>query len=125
MLGKRQDKMETFVGSNTRIRGEAEVKGSIRIDGRYEGNIRSDWVVIGEKGYMKGDIFATGVIVGGTVEGNIVASESLEIKSKGSVVGDVQTKKLTIIEGGIFQGRSIMKDEKKIVELEKKTSPIK
>ncbi len=125
MLGKRQDKMETFVGSNTRIRGEAEVTGSIRIDGRYEGNIRSDWVVIGEKGYMKGDIFATGVIVGGTVEGNIVASESLEIKSKGSVLGDVQTKKLTIIEGGIFQGRSVMKDEKKIVELEKKTSQIK
>lgn len=125
MLGKKQDKMETFVGSNTKIRGEAEVHGSIRIDGRYEGNIRSDWVVIGEKGHMKGDIFATGVIVGGTVEGNIVASESLEIKSKGSVFGDVQTKKLTIIEGGIFQGRSVMKDEKKIVELEKKTSQIK
>jgi len=125
VLGKRLDKIETFVGANTLIKGETEVKGSIRIDGTFEGNIRSDWVVIGEKGYMKGDIFAKAVIVGGKVEGNIVATDSLEIKSKGSVLGDVQTKKLTIIEGGLFEGRSIMKEQKKVVELEQKTSQIK
>ncbi len=122
MLSKRSDKIETFIGANSSIKGEAELKGTIRIDGKFEGNIRADWVVIGEKGYMKGDIYATGVIVGGTIEGNIIASESLEIKSKGRVYGDVQTKKLTIIEGGVFEGRSRMKDQSKVVELEQKVA---
>ena len=126
MFNKRHDKIETLIGSNSFLQGEAEIKGTIRIDGRYEGNIKADWVVIGEKGYLKGDVRAGGVIVGGTIEGNITASDSIEINAKGKVLGDVQTQRLTIIEGGLFEGHSSMKRENtKVLELqkEKKQNP--
>ncbi|NOY39788.1 MAG: polymer-forming cytoskeletal protein [Nitrospirae bacterium] len=123
MFNKKNDRIETLIGSNTIIKGDIEIKGTIRIDGRFEGTIKADWIVVGENGHLKGDAFANGVIAGGTVEGNISTSESVEINSSGKVFGDVQTKKLVIIEGGIFEGRSRMqkgqKEEKKVVELQK------
>ncbi|NOZ25410.1 MAG: polymer-forming cytoskeletal protein [Nitrospirae bacterium] len=120
MFNKKNDRIETLIGSNTTIKGEIDIKGTIRIDGRFEGTIKADWIVIGESGYLKGDALADGVIVGGTVEGNISTRESVEINSSGKVVGDVQTQKLVIIEGGLFEGRSKMqKEETKVVELPK------
>lgn len=123
MFNKKNDRIETLIGSNTIIKGDIEIKGTIRIDGRFEGTIKADWIVVGENGHLKGDAFANGVIAGGTVEGNISTSESVEINSSGKVFGDVQTQKLVIIEGGIFEGRSKMqkehKQEKKVVELQK------
>jgi len=120
MFNKKNDRIETLIGSNTTIKGDIEIKGTIRIDGRFEGTIKADWIVIGESGYLKGDALANGVIVGGTVEGNISTSDSVEINSSGRVFGDVQTQKLVIIEGGIFEGRSKMqKEETKVVELPK------
>ncbi|RME67747.1 MAG: polymer-forming cytoskeletal family protein [Nitrospirae bacterium] len=111
MLGKRVDKVETIIGSNTRMKGEVELKGALRVDGVFEGNLHADSVVIGEKGRVKGELRASAVVIGGTVEGNVYASEYVEIKSKGRMIGDVTTKKLTIIEGGIFEGRSNMTKE--------------
>jgi cytoskeletal protein CcmA (bactofilin family) len=124
MLSKKPDKIETMIGANSLLRGEIEVKGTLRIDGRIEGNCKADWVVAGEKGCIKGDIQANGVIVGGTVEGNITGRESVEIKSHGRVCGDIRTQKLIIIEGGVFDGNSTMKkDEGKVLELQhQKTS---
>ncbi len=113
MFNKKHNKIETLTGLHSLIKGEAEIKGTIRVDGRFEGHLKADWVVVGEKGYLKGDIRATGVIVGGTIEGNIFANDSLEIQSKGKVCGDVQTQKLTITEGGLFEGKSKMNKEDK------------
>jgi len=126
MFNKKNDRIETLIGGNTIIKGDIEIKGTIRIDGRFEGTIKADWIVVGENGHLKGDAFANGVVAGGTVEGNISTSESVEINSSGKVFGDVQTQKLVIIEGGIFEGHSRMqkehkehKQEKKVVELQK------
>ena len=93
----------------------------MRIDGTIEGNITADWVIIGGKSQVKGDITARGIIVGGMVTGNLKAKEIVEIKDKGQVFGEIFTKKLTIIEGAVFDGRSSMhKDESKVVELQAK-----
>jgi cytoskeletal protein CcmA (bactofilin family) len=121
MLGKKTDRVETLIGVNSTIKGETNVNGTLRVDGNFEGNINAEWVIIGEKGKVKGDIKANGVVIGGTVEGNINAESSIEIRAKGRVLGDVHTKKLTIIEGGIFEGRSYMisGESTKVVEIQK------
>lgn len=119
MAGK-TDKIETFVGNNSTFKGEVSTSGTIRIDGTVEGNIISDWVVLGEKGNIKGDVTSGGVIVGGKIEGNVKAKEIIEIKNKGKVVGDILTPKLTIVEGGVIEGRTSMRgNEGKVVELQK------
>ncbi len=125
MFSKKYDKVETIIGEKSTVRGEVEIKGTLRVVGTIEGNIRSDWVVIGPKGVVKGDILASGVAVGGVIEGNISSKESVEIKTKGRVSGDITTPKLVIMEGGIFDGHSMMNQKsEKVLELPGKTEAL-
>jgi cytoskeletal protein CcmA (bactofilin family) len=119
MFHKNTEKLESLIGSNSSVRGEVESKGTLRADGSIEGNISADWVVIGEKALIKGNITARGIVVGGRVEGNMKAKEIVEIKNKGQVYGEVFTPKLSIAEGGIFDGRSSMQkaEESNVVDL--------
>lgn len=111
MFSKNTEKLESFVGVNTYFTGDIKTKGTIRIDGTVEGNIEADWLILGEKSQLKGDANARGIIIGGRVDGNIKATEIIEIKPKGEVVGEIITNKLTIAEGAIFEGRSSMHRE--------------
>jgi len=110
-------KLESFIGINSIFKGNINTKGTLRIDGTMDGSVNADWVVIGEKASLKGDAMARGIIVGGSVEGNLVAKEIVEIKSKARVLGDITTSKLSITDGGIINGRvSMDRDESKIVD---------
>ena len=121
MFSKNTEKLESFIGANSVFKGDIETKGTLRIDGTMEGNVNADWVILGEKASLKGDIKARGIIVGGRAEGNLIAEEIVEIKAKGQIVGDISTNKLTIVEGGIFDGRSSMqKDKAKVLEFQTK-----
>lgn len=123
MLFRNTAKLESLIGANSGFKGDINTKGTLRIDGTMEGNVTADWVILGEKSSLKGDVTARGIVVGGKVEGSLKAKEIVEIKSKGQVYGDVHTGKLTIIEGGIFDGRSAMtKEESKIVEFQSKSN---
>ena len=120
MAGK-TDKIETFIGNNSTLKGEVSTSGTLRIDGTIEGNVTADWVVLGDRGNIKGDVSSNGVIVGGKIEGNVKAKDIIEIKNKGKVVGDILTPKLTIVEGGLIEGRASMQSggDGKVVELQK------
>lgn len=121
MFTRNTEKLESFIGANSAFKGNIDTKGTLRIDGRLEGNVQADWVILGEKASVHGDMTARGIIVGGSVEGNLRAKEIIEIKSKGRVTGDTVTTKLTISEGGVFDGRSTMaKDESKVLEFQSK-----
>jgi cytoskeletal protein CcmA (bactofilin family) len=121
MFTKNTEKLESLIGANSKFKGDIDTKGTLRIDGSMEGNVNADWVILGEKACLKGDVTARGIIVGGRVDGNLKAKEIVEIKSKAQVSGDINASKLTIIEGGMFDGRSSMhKDESKIVEFQTK-----
>jgi cytoskeletal protein CcmA (bactofilin family) len=111
MFHKNTEKLESLIGCNSSVRGEVESKGTLRADGSIEGNISADWVVVGEKGRIKGNINARGIVVGGRVDGNLKAKEIVEIKNKGQVYGEIFTPKLSIAEGGIFDGKSSMQKE--------------
>jgi len=121
MFSRNSEKVEALIGVSTEFRGNIDTKGTLRIDGIFEGNINADWVILGEKASVKGDIESRGIVVGGKIEGNLRAKEIVEIKSKGQVLGDIHTTKLTVIEGGIFDGRSTMiKEGSNIVEFQVK-----
>jgi cytoskeletal protein CcmA (bactofilin family) len=122
MFNRNTEKLESLVGVNSNFRGDIDTKGTLRVDGKMEGNINADWVILGEKALITGDIAARGIIIAGRVEGNLKAKEIVEIKSKGQVSGDISALKLTIAEGGSFDGRSVMrKDGSKVVEFQSKS----
>lgn len=92
------------------VRGDLVSDGSVRIEGRLEGTVlRADTVVIGVGATMVGDAHAREVIVGGTLTGNIAASERVELQSTAVVNGDVTTHSLLVQEGGVVNGQLFMR----------------
>jgi len=119
MLSKSAERIESFLGSNARIKGEITVEGTLRLEGTIEGGLNADCVIISEKGLVKGDIAAQKIVIAGTVEGNLRAKELVEIQSKGKVLGGVFTQKLSVIEGGEINGKIEMKmEESQIIDFE-------
>jgi cytoskeletal protein CcmA (bactofilin family) len=126
MFLKRNNKLEALVGPNSDFKGDINTQGTLRIDGRLTGNITADWVILGENSTVSGDITGRCVVIGGKVNGNIKADETVEIKHTGQLFGDVHTKKLSVAEGGIFEGHSfIQKDETKVIDFPNKEASTK
>jgi cytoskeletal protein CcmA (bactofilin family) len=119
MFHKNTEKLESFIGSNSAFKGDVDSKGTLRVDGVVEGNITADWVIIGEKARIVGNIIARGIVVGGKINGNLTAKEIVEIKNKGQINGEIMSKKLVVAEGGIFDGKSTMqREETKAIEFQ-------
>lgn len=99
----------TLISEDAFFHGSLVVKGSLRVEGAFEGDI-SDAVdvEIGVKGRVIGNVAAESVVVAGEISGDIVASRSLEILASGRVSGDVRTPKLKIDEGASFDGACAM-----------------
>jgi cytoskeletal protein CcmA (bactofilin family) len=106
MFQKKNDKLESFIGINSEFRGDITVSGTLRIDGKLTGNITAGWIVVGEQAFVKGDLVASGIVVGGRVEGTLKADDIVELKPSAHLYGDICSKKLVIAEGGEFMGRS-------------------
>ena len=101
--------IETIIGGNTSIIGKIKSEGNVRIDGHIGGDVEAVGdVVIGESGTVEGDIKARGLIIAGTVTGNVGCSENLNIHATGQLIGDVRVRSLIITDGGVFRGRSEM-----------------
>jgi cytoskeletal protein CcmA (bactofilin family) len=114
MFFNKQEKLEVVIGRESLVRGEISSKGTVRIDGVLEGGISADCVVIGEKGSITGDAVVRVMVIGGKISGNIRAEEGVEIQNSGDVCGDIFAPRLTIADGGKFDGRSTMQRTKEI-----------
>lgn len=88
------------------MRGDIETAGSLRVDGRLEGSItRAEVVMIGEGATIVGNVHAREVIVGGAVQGNVVATGRVELQKTATVTGDIESGAIHIQEGGAVHGR--------------------
>jgi cytoskeletal protein CcmA (bactofilin family) len=120
-LNKADAHLETIIGAETDFQGTLRSKGSVRIDGKIEGGVSAEGVILGDRGEVQGDISARSVVIGGKVTGNIHATESLELLTKCQVFGDLHAPQLLIAEGAIFEGSCLMASEKaKVIELNAK-----
>ena len=99
----------TLLGRGAAFEGKLTFEGTVRIDGRFRGEVFSDDVlVIGEGALVEAEIDIGEIIIQGTVVGNIKAKRSIEIHAPGRVKGDLHTPSLQIDKGVIFEGRSFM-----------------
>lgn len=105
-------KVDTLIGTTANITGDISSDGNIRVDGRFNGDIISKkQVTIGESGVVVGNITAENVIILGRVNGNIKCDGLLEILPSGKLYGDFEVNCVSIEEGAIFKGKSIMRDK--------------
>ena len=98
------------------------MKGTLRVDGRVDGRVNADCVIVSETAVIKGEVTAKRIVVGGKIEGNLHAQEIVEIAASGKILGDIFTNKLSVMEGGEFNGKVEMKMvEKKVSDFEPKS----
>lgn len=98
-----------IIGTETRLHGDLESEGDIRVDGTIEGHVTvKQRLVLGEGGVIKGDIEADDAVISGLLQGNIRVEKTLVLKSTSKIEGDISTDKIIIESGAQFNGRCSM-----------------
>lgn len=94
-----------FLGKGVDFRGKAKFESSVRIDGHFDGQIVSqDTLIIGEGGVVKGEITCENIISSGKIEGNIVASQKVQLLKPAVLIGGVRAPSFSVEEGVVFHG---------------------
>jgi cytoskeletal protein CcmA (bactofilin family) len=98
--------MSGFVGGGTALTGEVVFKGMLRVDGHLSGNVRSEkgTLIVSSGGLLDAGVEVAVARVNGTVNGDIVATERIELGRTARVTGNIQTPALSIEQGAIFEG---------------------
>ncbi len=97
---------QATIGRSLVIKGELSGAEALYIDGRIEGKISlpDNRVTIGRNGSVQANIIAREVVVMGKVSGNIECSDRVDIRSEGSVTGDVSTVRISVEDGAVLKG---------------------
>ncbi len=112
-----QAEITAFLGKGTEFKGVLSFEGTIRVDGKVEGEVVSkDTLIAGDGAYLHGEITVGTLISSGKVFGNINASQKVHILAPGTMQGNIKTPRLIIEEGVLFDGKCEMASEKKASE---------
>jgi len=97
---------QATIGKSLVVKGEVTGSESLYIDGKVEGaiNLPGNRVTVGRNGQVAANIVAREVVVLGKVRGNCQASDRVDIRSEGSLTGDVIAARISIEDGAFFKG---------------------
>jgi cytoskeletal protein CcmA (bactofilin family) len=120
---KPQNRIDTLIGVGTSIEGNVTFTGGLRVDGEIKGNVTAlpeqpSTLVLSEKARIQGEIRVSHLVVNGTIEGPVFATEFIELQSSSRVQGDIHYSRLEMQLGAIIEGRLVHRtSEAKTVEL--------
>ena len=102
--------IHALLGRGTEFDGVLAFEGRVRVDGRFKGRIFSDGVLIlGDGAEVEAEIeVGTLIVRGGTLRGNVVARQLIEIHAEGRVHGDIAAPQIDIDKGCLFEGKCTM-----------------
>ena len=125
---KPQNRIDSLIGAGTKISGSVSFVGGLRVDGEILGDVvasgdEASTLVISEPGHITGEIHVSHLVVNGTIDGPVHASEFMELQAKSRITGDVHYSRLEMHLGAVIEGRLIHKSsETRTVELKLSTS---
>jgi cytoskeletal protein CcmA (bactofilin family) len=95
-----------FVGGGTVVTGEANFKAMMRVDGHLSGRVNSSsgTLIVGANGKVDANIEVAVAVIHGTINGDIIATQRLELGRAAKVNGNIQTPSLIIEQGAVFEG---------------------
>jgi cytoskeletal protein CcmA (bactofilin family) len=102
----KEGNLSGFVGSGTIVTGEANFKALMRVDGQLSGRVTSSsgTLIVGANGKVDANIEVAIAMIHGTVNGDIIASQRLELGRAAKLTGNIQTASLMIEPGALFEG---------------------
>jgi cytoskeletal protein CcmA (bactofilin family) len=106
------EEVVAFLGKGTDFRGVLRFEGTIRVDGRLEGEVfTKDTLIVGESAEIMGNLNVGTLITSGKINGNVTATSKAHCMAPGSLTGDITTPVLNIEDGFYFNGRCEMKKD--------------
>ena len=127
MFGKRsnkpQNRIDSLIGAGTKIEGNISFAGGLRVDGEIQGNVtavadQASTLVVSEHASIEGEIRVSHLVVNGSLNGPVFATDTLELQGNARLRGDVHYNTLEMHLGAIVEGRLVHRSsEAKTVEL--------
>ena len=118
MIGKKKNKkqdeeVKAFLGNGTEFDGKLIFTGSVRVDGRFKGEIYGGGGVLisGEGSRIEGTIAVDNIIISGDVIGTLEVKDKAEIYSRGRFFGTMKASKLIVQDGAVLEGNCQMRHE--------------
>ena len=101
----------SIITPGTKVNGDVETDGTLRVEGTVEGMIRAaKAVVVGKDGVVIGDIMTQDAVIGGRVTGTVVAESRLELQATCIIDGEIRARRVKLDEGGKVNGQVAMGD---------------
>ena len=114
----KEGRLSGFIGSGTILTGETAFQAMLRVDGHLTGSVSSEdgTLIVGSTGRVDANILVAAAMINGTVNGDIIASERLELGRTARIVGNIQAPRLIIEDGAILEGTCSMINAKETLE---------
>jgi cytoskeletal protein CcmA (bactofilin family) len=101
--------LTAFIDQGSEFEGKLSFRDTVRIDGRFHGEITSEnTLIVGESGEIDAEIRSKTVVVSGSVRGNIIAEAKVVLHKSARVEGDIQTPSIAVEEGAVITGKISM-----------------
>lgn len=97
---------QSVITSEVEIKGVIKSSGSVRMDGKLDGDLACQGdSILGKTATMKGNISGNNVVVEGTINGTVAAKDKIEMKAAARIMGDIKSKRLAVEDGVTFVGK--------------------
>ncbi len=107
--GAAMSNLTAFIDQGSEFEGKLTFKETVRIDGRFTGEISSEnTLVVGESGDVEANIVSMNVVISGSVHGDVNASRQVLVHKTGRLQGNVKTPSLVMEEGAVLNGNIVM-----------------
>ncbi len=114
----KEGRLSGFVGYGTVLTGETTFQSMLRIDGHLTGRVTSEngTLIVGSSGRVDANVMVLAATINGAVNGDIIALEKVELGRTARVMGNIQTPRLVIEDGAIFEGSCAMMKAQEALE---------
>lgn len=107
-----QNNIDTLIGSDTRIEGNINFSGGLRVDGAIRGNVTEpnatpSTLILSEHGRIEGAVNASKIVINGQVVGPVRSAQFIELQAKAHITGDVYYKSLEMHTGAVIEGKLV------------------
>ena len=105
MRNKKKENIDSYIGKNAEFEGRLSFSGTVRIDGKFKGEIDAGgYLIVGSEGRIEGDITAGSIVSSGEIWGAVTAKELIELRVPAKLRGDIQAPKIAVREGVVLEG---------------------
>lgn len=114
----KEGRLSGFVGHGTVLSGETNFQAMLRVDGHLVGSVTSEsgTLLVGSNGQVDANIAVSSAVVNGVVNGDIIATERVQLGRTARVIGNIQTPRIVIEDGAVFEGTCMMMKSREAIE---------